>query len=124
MDLRESIDGLLSEIKVNKPINKKQLLDRLINEQTYLLSILTNSSTFDGFLNDRGFNTISEFLEEEDYDEIYSELIISYYKIFKPGEVICTYFSGDEREDFKLDSSYKNLIIQPGDDNYVILHNI
>lgn len=133
MNLRESINGLQSEIKINKPINKKQLFDLLYNDHIHLLMTLGFYKTLQEFMNDEGITNkehISEYLEdmygyENDISEQIMEYVSSYFQHLS-SIVSTNWGSSDEDLTFTDNNNFKTLIVGATNDGdpYIIRHNI
>ena len=126
------LKSIINEIKVNKPLNitdKKTLLDWWWENGNYhLLSYITHSSSLNGLINDWGYDNLEDFLADEfnfegDEANLYKNYIESYYRMFKPKEILVSFFGDGNGADTK-GTSYKNIeIIYMGDRNYVLYCN-
>ncbi len=66
---------LLKEIKINKPISKKEVLDTFIDKDyCFLLGDLNNFSTLDEFLNEKEMDDVKAYVIDcygyEDDDDV------------------------------------------------------
>jgi len=118
----------INEIKVNKPVSKKELYDFFENNHFHLLISLSQSYTLEKLI--EGYDNIEEYLRiewgyEQDIIPSLINNIQNYYKIFAPNEIDARYLS--EHDDFNdsNNNKYKNISIGNGDgDWFVFRHNL
>lgn len=114
------LNKLLTEIKVNKPVNitdKKALLNWWFDEgNIYLLSYMTHASSVEELISNEGYDNLQNYLEdyfdfEGDKVSLYETYINNYYRMFKPKEIYVAAFGDDYGTDIK-GTPYKNIIIE------------
>jgi len=125
-----SLFKIISELKINKPVDKKALFEELKNNHINLLYYMTKSVSLENLANyDGAGDTLEGFLESEfGYGEIIPylvKLIEKYYSAFRYGEVMVFYNPANHGKDLKQDiSMYKTLeVIEDDRELFVILHN-
>lgn len=118
------------EIKVNKPISKRELFDYFNNNHLYLLSNLTQYTDQKHLLSQTRYDSLDTFLKDDfGYEDDIPELkgaINNYYGLFKYNEILCETF---EKGDNDLDNGgiiYKYFgVSYLGDGDFVLIgHNL
>lgn len=119
MNISEQRDLLLQEIKINKPINKKDLIYKIIKIfGPYILMRLSESSNINEFEN--------EWHDMENADENDIMLINQYFNNFKLNDIWVTTFSEHSINKYQLPKSYKTIEgwFDNDDRSYILLHNL
>lgn len=121
------LKNIIKEIKVNKPLNKKEVLNWWFNEgNIYLLSYLTHYPSVKELIAGGGYNNLEEYLTDDFGLEQYQvksfiEYIEAYYRIFKPNEIKVAVFGDKDGYDVK-GTPYKNIIIDYLEGGYYYLY--
>ena len=121
------LNNIIKEIKVNKPLNKKEVLNWWFNEgNIYLLSYLTYTLSVEELLSNAGYDNLEYYLEDDFGLEPYQiksfiKYIEAYYRMFKPNEIRVSTFGDRYGTDIK-GTSYKNIVIEHIDDNYYYVY--
>lgn len=104
-----------SEILVNKPISKKEIMEYfLTNGDEQIFS----------------FSSIDDYKEEYggELGEVEEKYITAYFRIFKPGEVVISYLGeGHGSKNIDLPNSYKYCWVgreEYGDGIDLVFHNV
>lgn len=119
---------LLTEIKIDRGLTKKQIFDFLKDGHIYLFAQLANAESVEELLENWGFNTLEEFLDDEFgyYEEsipAVAKYIKAYYKAFKPGDIIVEIF--EDGVEIHPTKQYNTILcIYGGGTTYLICHNL
>jgi hypothetical protein len=108
---------ILKEIKINKPLTKKQILEWIINNGN---EFITDYESWEELVDNIGDENENEWGEE----------IVNYFKAyfdnFKGDEIYSLYISDNITSQNTLPKLYKDIISFPSDegDSRIILHNL
>jgi len=102
------LTNILSEIKVNQPVNKMKAFTNMLDFDEEMLASMVSFESLDDFIDEYGYDSLEEVLTDNygiDDPQPYIPLITNYYKAIKPGDVA---FVGQQ---IKPISGYKNAMI-------------
>ena len=123
---------LYNEIKINKPLSQKEILNELIKlNNSYILEQLSENESIKDLIG--GWDSIEQMLKDdyeyEDSDvKIIKNLIENYFKYFKKGDIwILSIGDNNDLQTFNLPKNYSKFTLDYDEYNeydYIILHNI
>jgi hypothetical protein len=121
------LENLYKEIKINKPINKKELLNSFIYNHTSLLITLSQFSSTNEFINEYGNTSVEEILEDEwGYENIkeIAQYVENFY-IYLAKDIDANWIRDGYNNVFTDGDKFKTIIISDIDgDFYMVRHNL
>lgn len=86
------LKDILNEIQVSRPLSKRAAFDAIYDFNPWLCNYVYGAPSLDEFINNLGYDNISDLLESEysyEGDELKKaiHIITDYYKVIKPGDV-------------------------------------
>jgi hypothetical protein len=105
------LTNILSEIKVNQPVNKMRAFTNILNFDEEMLASMVTFESLNDFIGEYGYDSLEEVLTDNygiNDPQPYIPLITNYYNAIKPGDVA---FVKDYEPTITPISGYKNAIV-------------